>query len=142
MKMKYYLIFLALLLSFGMQNKAVAQKCLVMDYDSDGNRIRRTVTTNCLESRDVAEVQENLVTADDISVYPNPNDGMFRVFISDCVKKENSHFELYDLNGVQLFNGNINGNETDIDIGIYPVGVYLLKIYNGEDMIFKIILKQ
>ena len=142
MKTKYYLIFLALLLSFGFNNKAFSQKCLLMRYDVDGNRISRTVTSNCMSIRDVAEVQENTDTADDVNVYPNPNNGSFKVSISESLKKETAYCKLYDINGVLLLENTLNDNETEVYIGKYPAGVYLLKVCNGENVILKTVLKQ
>lgn len=142
MKTKYYLIFLAMLLSFGPSNKTFAQRCLVMRYDADGNRISRTVTTNCQNMREMTNVQAPVVEEANIVVYPNPNNGCFRVMIPDSLKKEKSYYELFDMNGVVLIENKLYDNQTEIDIGIYPAGVYLLKLFNGEDVILKIVLKQ
>ena len=136
MKTKYFLIFLALLLSVMFYNAAQAQCCLVMGYDAAGNRISRQVTTNCIEKRDAVEVQE-VETDDGVKVYPNPNHGVFKVIVNNI--KESASYELYDVNGVMLLSGNLHNDETEIDIGT-TAGTYLLKISNGDDVISKIIV--
>ena len=142
METKYYLIFLALLLSCVFNNKAFAQRCMVFRYDANGNRISRTVTTNCQGVRELEEMQESADADDEMKVYPNPTNGSVKVIMPDGARHENSHYELFDINGVLISDGDILAFETDIDIGDHPAGVYLLKITNGDDVISKIVLKQ
>ncbi len=139
MKTKYFLIFLVLLLSVVFHDIVQAQSCLVMEYDADGNRISRQVTTNCIEKREIAEVQET-ETYEDVDVYPNPNNGMFIIIMQDCVKQEAACYELFDVNGMMLLSGKLHENETEVDVGTVPVGVYLLRIKNGENVISKVIV--
>lgn len=141
MKTKYYLIFLAFLMSC-VSNKTLAQRCLAFKYDADGNRISRMVKQGCLEIRDNEEEQEVDTADEEVEVYPNPTNGSFKVFMPESIKRENSYFELYDINGLLVFCGNIYDVETDIDIGCYPAGVYLLRIRNGDDVVSEIVLKQ
>lgn len=140
MKTKYFLMFLVLLLSVAYSYEAVAQRCLVFGYDAVGNRVHRTVRNDCLEMRDVAEVQEVIVDKE-MKVYPNPTERCFKIVMPDGVKHEQSYYKLYDMNGVLLLDDKLHGKETEIDVGNYPSGVYLLKIVSGEDLISKIILK-
>lgn len=142
MKTKYYLIFLAMLLSFGSSNKLLAQRCLVLRYDADGNRISRSVTTNCQETREVAEEQEESSSEGEIEVYPNPNNGRFNVIIPNSIRASNSSFVLYDVEGQLVTQGRLADYETNIDIGEKPAGIFLLKIINGDIIISKIVLKQ
>lgn len=139
MKTKYFLIFLVLLLSVVFHDIVQAQSCLVMECDADGNRISRQVTTNCIEKREIAEVQET-ETYEDVDVYPNPNNGMFIIIMQDCVKQEAACYELFDVNGMMLLSGKLHENETEVDVGTVPVGVYLLRIKNGENVISKVIV--
>lgn len=139
MKTKYFLVFLVLLLSVVFHDIVQAQSCLVMEYDADGNRISRQVTTNCIEKREIAEVQET-ETYEDVDVYPNPNNGMFIIIMQDCVKQEAACYELFDVNGMMLLSGKLHENETEVDVGTVPVGVYLLRIKNGENVISKVIV--
>jgi hypothetical protein len=138
MKTKYFLVFLALLLS-QISNYAIAQKCLLFDYDADGNRISRNVTNNCLEMKDYLEVEENEIVAD-VSVYPNPTNGRFKIIMPESIIDGYSCCFIYDINGVLIIEKTMAA-ETDVDIGNMPNGVYLLKIINGEETFSKIIVK-
>lgn len=142
MKTKYYLIFLALLLSFGFSSNAIAQRCLTFKYDADGNRVGRAMKTNCMEVRGEAEALESGEAWGEMRVYPNPNNGSFKVIMPESIKHDNACYELYDVNGLMIANGVICDIETDIDIGNHSAGVYLLRIVNGDDVISEIILKQ
>ncbi len=141
MKMKYYLIFLVLVLSPFFNYKTMAQRCLEFNYDADGNRTEMVISYNCGDKRDVLEVQENTEERE-ICVYPNPTNGSFRIVVPKCVKSEMSNYEIFDLNGVLVYEGSLHEIETEIDMGNCATGVYLLKITNGDDVISKIVLKR
>lgn len=138
MKTKYYLIFLVLLLS-QFSHSAIAQKCISFDYDADGNRISRNVIFNCLEMKDYMEVEETVEIAD-MSVYPNPTDGGFKIIMPESMLNEYSYCHIYDLNGVLIVEKKLS-DETEVNIGNMPNGIYLLKVINGEDVFSKIIVK-
>lgn len=144
MKTKYYLIFLALLLSCNFSNMALAQVCLAFKYDADGNRINRMTTPACREVRGNEEdkEQETEDLYDEVKVYPNPTNGCFKVILHENIKQEASFFQLYDVNGLLVYSDIVYGVETDIDIGNCHAGVYLLRIRNGDDVISEIVLKQ
>lgn len=139
MKTKYFLVFLVLLLSQFSSNCAYAQHCLSFNYDADGNRIKRSVMTNCYELKDAMEVQENEVVTD-VYVYPNPTDGGFKIIMPADIVNEYSHYYIYDLNGVMITE-NVLSDETDVDIGDMPNGVFLMKIICGDETFSKIIVK-
>ena len=138
MKTKYFLVFLVLLLSQISPN-AIAQKCVSFNYDADGNRVSKIVISNCLEMKDYLEVEETK-EVEDISVYPNPTNGSFKIVMSESIKHEYSTFLLYDLNGVLIVENTLN-DEADVDIGELPNGIYLLKIIKGSETFSKIIVK-
>ena len=64
--------------------------------------------------------QNNKIT---LSVYPNPTSDVIHVVLEN----PNSYpYEIYDISGKKMTNGNING--TDIDLSNLPFGTYFLKI--------------
>ena len=87
-------------------------------------------------------IEQEITASEEVKVYPNPNDGSFKVIMPESIKHDNACYELFDINGVVISDGNIHEFEMDIDIGDHPAGVYLLKISNGDDVISKIVLKQ
>lgn len=141
MNTKYFLVFLALLLSSVFNNEIYAQRCLVFKYDNDGNRIKRFVDNNCYETKNYEEVQE-IVINEEIEVYPIPTNSCINIKLGDRLKDDEACCELYDLNGVLIIEKSLFNKETEIDIGDLQIGVYLLKIFQGNDVISKIILKQ
>lgn len=133
-------MFLVLLLSSSLRNEAMAQKCLMFGYDSDGNRILRMVSFNCYGLRDMEQIQD-VFNYDEIEVYPNPTYESFKVFMPNGVKHETAYFELFDVSGVILLKDSLFNSETDVNIKELPAGVYVLKIINGDDVLSKMILK-
>ena len=97
------------------------------------------MTTNCIEMREIAEVQE-VETYEDVNVYPNPNNGKFTVIVQDYIKQGAAYYELYDVHGMMLFSGKLHENETEVDVGTVSAGVYLLRIKNGDNVISKVIV--
>lgn len=138
--MKYYLMFLVLLLLVVSNNIANAQCCLVMKYDADGNRISRIATTNCIEQRETVEVQE-LRIVEEIKIYPNPNNGAFKIIMQGFVKQE-AYYELFNINGVLVLTNKLYDDITEVDVGTASAGIYLLRIKNGDEVISKIVLIQ
>ena len=141
MKTKCFLVFLALLLSPIFDNEIYAQRCLVFKYDNVGNRIKRLVDNNCFETKNREEVQEIFIN-EEIEVYPNPTNGCINIKLGDRLEEAEACCELYDVNGVLIIEKKLFNKETEVDIGDLPTGVYLLKIFQGDDVISKIILKQ
>ncbi len=141
MRTKYFLMFLALLMSFAWYNETYAQNCLVFDYDSDGNRVSRIVDYDCNGRGDEDDVRE-LVDVGEIVVYPNPTEGCFTIVVPDGFEYTSQHFELYDVNGMLHVKADLYVGETFVDIGTLNTGVYLLKIYKGEEVFSKVILKR
>ena len=139
MKTKYFLVFLVLLLSQVMNNNAYAQKCVSFKYDGDGNRIKRYVQNNCIEIKGDMEVEEN-DDVPDIAVYPNPTSGNIKIIMPNNAGDEQSFCRVYDVNGVLIFEKYL-ANETDVDIGDMPSGIYLLQIISGVEKHSKIIVK-
>lgn len=141
MKTKYFLVFLALLLSPVFNNKVYSQRCLVFRYDNDGNRVKRFVDNHCDEIKTREEVQE-VVVNEAVAVYPNPTDSQIMVVLEEESMHGLANCKLYDINGVLIIEQNLFKKETEVDIGNVPVGVYLLKVFAGNDEFAKIIVKQ
>lgn len=140
MNSKYLLLLLAVMLSCFFHKEATAQKCLIFKYDAEGNRIKKTVSDNCANFRDMADIQE--VTAImDWTVCPNPTHGIFKIVKPTHIGHE-AYYKLYNMNGVVLLDDKLYDDEKEIDIGGFPRGVYCLKITCGEDVISRVILKQ
>lgn len=140
MKTKYFLIFLVLILSLLYGKLACAQRCLTYAYDADGNRVQRAVTNNCDGAREIEEAQD-MDEIMELTVYPNPTDGGFKIIMPDDIMRHPAGYQLFDMNGVMMREDGIQGKDTNVDISDLPAGVYLVRIVSGEEVYIKIVLK-
>ncbi len=76
----------------------------------------------------------------EFSVYPNPTSD-FLLLKAENYNIENLNYQLYDINGSIIQNGEIVNQETIIETGILPPAAYYLRITdNGKEIkIFKIV---
>ena len=140
MNAKYFMIFLGLFFCVFVCNDAMAQKCIKFRYDASGNRVWRHVANNCYEVREVSEVSE--IAESEIKIFPNPANEQIQIILPSDLNLDYSFYELFNLNGVKIKEGRVESHETVINIKDEDSGVYLLKVYYGEEMQSKIILKQ
>lgn len=65
------------------------------------------------------------------SLYPNPTTERVTLYVSDASVLD-LRYELYDLSGRLLGNGNVTKLETSIPMGHLPPATYVLKVFNRE----------
>lgn len=150
MEWKYKMIFLLLLLYLVGEYKMYSQNCLYFEYDISGNRISTSVS-NCIIAfeeyergimNDVVSKNEDCledIEIHEMSVYPNPNDGLFDV--SFAIDDDNPIvIQIYNCNGVIIRNERIQELKK-IDITAFSAGIYLLKIIKGEYVCNEVVVK-
>ena len=78
----------------------------------------------------------------EFSVYPNPTTS-YILLKTDKEDLSGLSYQLFDMNGKQLSNHNISNTITEIELGQYATGSYLLKVSNTHQSLktFKIIKK-
>ncbi len=101
-----------------------------------------TITVNCVP----ASIKSNFMSSSDLSVYPNPTNGLFTIE----VKNENANNDkleviIFNMLGQEVSNSinldNKHSAKWEIDIGILPEGPYFIKVgNNGNYQVKKIIL--
>lgn len=65
-----------------------------------------------------------------VSLYPNPSNELINIsFGEDKLSK----LELYDITGKLLFKKELNANTYALNIANYPLGTYLVKVYNQNN---------
>jgi hypothetical protein len=90
---------------------------------------------------DIESVNFAAQTADEISIYPNPSTGKFRVFIPGSNVKHTS-MRLRDFSGHTLLESNdVNGPVIEMDISAYPAGVFLLEMEIAGEISMKRVIK-
>jgi hypothetical protein len=68
-----------------------------------------------------------------IKLFPNPCDGEFSIELSDAFKQECT-LQITDLSGTIVFTQNYrNKSLLNIDISIYPKGIYVIKLTNSRE---------
>jgi hypothetical protein len=70
---------------------------------------------------------KEVLTASEIEVYPNPNNGSFKLTLPE--RFEGSKISISDLQGKQVYNRQISGHSAEINIGSeLSTGLYVIKI--------------
>ena len=92
-----------------------------------------------LRARHEGEKVEDFV-ASDVSIHPNPSDGIFNIKHVNSTIQEIS---IFDLSGRQVaLIPNLDTQEYDLNINSYTAGIYFVKIKSKEGTIVKKIMKQ
>ena len=136
-------IFLMGLLCLVSNGELFSQHCLKMHYDRNGNRISFSVDECVKYWRGLAdnEAEENVCdkTEDEVMIYPNPNNGRFRVEL-DNDTGDLVELAVYDNKGI-LVNIQKFTDVIDVDISSNPAGVYILRISMSDDVRNAIVVK-
>ena len=136
-------IFLMGLLCLVSNGELFSQHCLKLYYDRNGNRISFNVGECVKDWRALADnndVEESVCdeTEDEVMLYPNPNNGRFRVELNDT--GDLAELSVYDNKGV-LVNSRKFTDVIDVDISSNPAGVYLLRISMNDDVRSMVVVK-
>lgn len=101
------------------------------------NRTQNTLTK--LEPGDPSNAEEELFEAS-IKVFPNPASDQVQVYLSELPAHEELNLELTDLTGRTIWTGRMTSNTTEIAVGDFPAGAYLLNISNDNFVTTKRVL--
>ena len=143
MKWKYKLKFLLILFALSITENLNAQYCLDFKYDESGNRIEVYAHNYGFEYKVLSREMESEETSEKIlknclSVYPNPNDGIFMVDLDDDIV--NASYQILDATGIMVQEGRCPMNH-NIDMNDNPAGVYLLRIIKGVSVYSCVVVK-
>jgi hypothetical protein len=74
--------------------------------------------------------------------YPNPTSDYVILKITDSAL-DNLSYKLFDITGKAISNGTITNGDTQIDMQLFAIGIYILKVnrHNQELKTFKVIKK-
>jgi len=75
-----------------------------------------------------AAVNNLIVNQVEINVYPNPSGGIFQLEINKYELGINATVEVYNVLGEQIYQSNINSDNTEINLSNQPNGVYLYRV--------------
>lgn len=75
-------------------------------------------------------VEENAIPELGFDVYPNPNQGIFKVEIQNFDSNDEFNFQVFNLAGQQIKSGKLG--EEEINLGSIKPGIYLLQIISSN----------
>ncbi len=124
------------------------QEDIKITYDLNGNRISRyvfmisSVENNAADSLSsvfrfsnsdpiIDNIPEKLEQIK-ISLFPNPNDGRFRVILDDYGKIDHANISIFSMQGAAIYQREITEASTEIDITNHENGTYFLTICINE----------
>jgi Leucine-rich repeat (LRR) protein len=111
-------------------------QCVLVDdsYYSNSNWVNSAVQISFSEECDYLSTPEHI--AFEISVYPNPV-----VNYMNITAPTESNYNLVNINGQTIQQGNLTSGQNSIDVSALPTGIYLINIYNDNATITKQISK-
>ncbi|MBI9055828.1 MAG: S8 family serine peptidase [Bacteroidales bacterium] len=88
-----------------------------------------------IESTSTTDVND-ITTNKDITVYPNPSNGQFKIVLNNAVQS-NTVIEIESMEGKSIYNTSINAqtDNINIDVSQVPEGIYIIRIQNNIDLI-------
>lgn len=91
------------------------------------------------------EINEQIQNDNDLSIYPNPSDGLFTLTISNNIPSS-IMVSLVDLLGKEVFHFSDNTSTStyskEIKLNNIPAGIYFVKVYSGADVKIKKLIVQ
>ncbi len=86
-------------------------------------------------------INENIIHADDIDVYPNPSSDM--VYIKCDINEKPVRIEIDDLHGCLVYSSQFNNNPMKVDLKKLNPGLYVLRlIFQDYNSVSKKIIKK
>src|ERR1700757_1645827 len=88
----------------------------------------------------ITNIGQHSVSSNQVSVYPNPNNGIFNILLSE---HENIDIEVYNAVGQKIWRQTLKTNLTQINLANFSNGIYQLRVSKGDMFIYQIkIVKQ
>jgi hypothetical protein len=136
-----------LFLAFSSLLKVNAQTPITYTYDSNGNRLERTLGAKKsaavsfpVEEKNIKPLEELTEFESAIKIYPNPTTGIIKVSIENILDQIKGELRIYNLNGIILKKLRVDSPLTEIDVNDIADGVYVMRLLiNGKSLDYKII---
>jgi len=76
---------------------------------------------------------DELKILENLYIYPNPNNGIFTINSTNNSETTNS-IEIYNTLGNKIYQSVFETNTKSINISNYPQGIYIVKVYSGNNV--------
>jgi plastocyanin len=83
-----------------------------------------------------------VIQKSNVSVYPNPSNGMYHVTISGLQSVKNGNIEVFNVVGERVFRTGFSNSAVDVDLSNSSKGIYFMKIFDGQNVNTKRVVKQ
>jgi hypothetical protein len=128
-----------LLLSMNATMSAFAQNQYQYEYDSSGNRVKRTIVLGRSSVQKSTQSLQKEVIKDsfgtrEIKIYPNPTKGNLTVQIPLSEDQEPTSLRIYNMKGVLIINQLVESENTLLNLGKQPSGFYIMRIISGKSV--------
>lgn len=126
-------------------------KKILYTYDNAGNRIARQVVQ--VPIRSFSQLNENeepqneeswndKLSRNKVNIYPNPVRTELVVSISELPEPGYGQLIVFDMEGQQMYKGDVTTTYTIVQMESFETGVYIMKLMFGEQQsVWKIIKK-
>ena len=81
-------------------------------------------------SDSTTSIEQLSVTGEQLSIYPNPNNGNFNVQLSN--KISNVQLELFNVLGQTIYSSKLANTHSEINLSARAAGIYLYRIFNEQ----------
>jgi plastocyanin len=83
-----------------------------------------------------------VVQKSNVSVYPNPSNGIYHITINGLQSVKDGNIEVFNVVGERVFRTGFSNSTVDVDLSNSSKGIYFMKIFDGQNVNAKRIVKQ
>jgi hypothetical protein len=113
--------------SFNVDNQESGQS--TKDFDATGIKVTKGDSIHYYQ-HDVSGENNLTEKQNDISIYPNPNNGKFNIQWSAVSSQ--SVITIYNILGEEVKSTELTGNTNQVDLSAQPDGIYFYKVLSGN----------
>ncbi|MCX6230454.1 MAG: T9SS type A sorting domain-containing protein [Bacteroidetes bacterium] len=125
-------------INFGLSNLEIMSLAVNKDFLFAGTNNTGVWRRSLIEILDVKDGNFNQI----INIYPNPVKDKLNIDLQDLKNLKNASLSIYDIQGKLLLNQYITQAKTEINIQYFTKGVYIVKVYTGNNVIVDKFIKE
>ena len=118
----------------------IAVKCEEYRNGVKIGQVVRDVVIPAINASFPSSIKENKTNIG-VSIYPNPNNGNFTIFMADF-NGNNNNIQVTDISGKLVHSESLNASQSNINLNGLNKGIYFVKISDGTNQVVKRIVVQ